>query len=361
MLTFHIHDTISGDHLHEIRPVPDAVTWRATILGTGEARGAVMLRDADTGFSRSEARDLFTPHARMLCVREGAHVGFAGVIQGIPAYSFKTGALSFQAVEFPRVWDDRYTFGVDAYEFGDLSFTGKSAAGAVRAWLDRGMQHGNSEWAYPVDLPADGAGGFSEDVRYEQDMRISDGLQRIASQGYEIHHRPYIHASGALRFQIVVASRVVYDETDLPLSVEESAIIDPSVALSGRNQVTGVLGRGNGSGPEDPITRHAPDPIESPIIPIRDVIRVDSTILDGTALQRFANAEYARDRFPVEQWSMGVRLSDEVPLSAVQPGQILNVDVRGDSWVADGNHPMRVIALSGNASESVSVEVQPYA
>lgn len=341
---------------------PSACSWTRRLTGTGTGSVELKLRDEFHAIPRAMVRDLLTPNKHTLVVRWGSgedpHVAFAGVITGT-SYSRDTGTVAANLAEVRMLFAKRMTGGVNQYGAPwNLTYAGRSAAGAVRALLTRAFAP-SSEWSLPIDLPPDGAGSLSRQVDFFETITISDLIAEVESQaGVVVDFRPY-YSGGVLRWESrVLSAAATVGAADLPVTVPESRVVGLTVAYDGAKQVTGVLAVGNGTG-EDMVTAFAPTTGSgATVIPVRDERREAKDLKTAAQLQAFADSEYALWKDPVEQWSFTVRLDDELTPDMVQPARLLRMDVRQDEWIADDVYQQRVIALAGDMTLAVKPEVQ---
>ncbi|MEQ6899469.1 hypothetical protein, partial [Microbacterium sp. KR10-403] len=209
-------------------------------------------------------------------------------------------------------------------------------------------------WALPIDLPDDGTGAFTRTWPYYGFPTMEDCLAEVEDEGVEVFFDPYI-SSGSLRFQTRVGNPVKYGGFELPVTVPESAVTGLHVKEDGSSQLTGVIYAGNGTD-VDQLTAYAGHGPYT--IPIRDAYRAAKDIKSTAQLQRIADADLAAHYSPVVQWSFGVRLDDTVTAAMVKPGRVLHMHVNGDEWIPDGLVDQRVIGLSGDLTQNVTLEVQ---
>lgn len=361
MWSYMIHEFRTGAPV--MRVEPSACSWTRRLTGTGTGSFELKLRDSLTAIPRAMVRDILTENRMALAVRWGTgatpHVAFAGFITGA-TYDLDTGTISAALAEPKTIFNKRMTGGVNQYGVPwDLTITNRSLAGAVRAILARAMAP-SSEWALPLDLPADGAGTYSRKVAYWETVTIADLITEVEKQGVTVDFRPYVTSAGVLRFNVrVLGPTSTSGSTDLPVTVPESRVVGLSVSRDAARQVTGVLVVGKGTG-KNMKTAYAPTGgSRATLLPVRDEKRDTAKDIDDVAqLQEIAKAEYAKWKDPVEQWSFSVRLDDELTPDLVQPARLLRMDVRGDEYLLEDVYQQRVIALAGDMTLAVKPEVQ---
>lgn len=356
MWSYAIHETRTGTPVTTVFPA--SCTWARKLVGTGTGSATFKLLDADTALPRDEVRGAFQATGKTLVVKWRQHVAYAGVITDT-SYDRDSGTLTVNYNEFRSLLGKRMTGGVNGYGPGwDLDYADKSAAGAVRAILERAMLP-SAEWDFPIDIPDDVAGSMSRHVDFFETLTIADLISEVEDlASCTVDFRPYL-SSGALRWETrVMNDSRTYGVTDLPISPAESRVTGLTARLDGKKQVTGILAVGNGTG-EDMVTAYAPTSGSGASqIPVRDEKRDAKDLKTASQIQAFATAEYEKWHVPREQLSFKVRLSDDMSPDMVQPGRLLRMDVRGDPWLPNGVREQRVVSLSGDMGMGVTPEVQ---
>ncbi|GGD33051.1 hypothetical protein GCM10010915_11790 [Microbacterium faecale] len=344
-------ETKTGDHVLDI-PVT-SMSWPSRLNGNGRGRFTIPLREISTDPAFTSA--LFQKRARMIVVHDGETVGHAGVIM-TDDWSERTGLLSLSTYEIRNYWLWRMTAGVNNIQYeGDLKASGLSALGAVRRVVQRSMQWDG--WEMPIDPPMDGSGSIDLDVDWFEFRYLEDIIQDIERHGYEVWLEPRLTSNG-VRFTTRVGRAITNGDFDLPVSTMKSAVADLAVKGDATRQVTGVLGLGNGSGTDSLIAWSGLPFAEG--IPVADVVRNEPDVKRADALQAITNDEFTENRTPVEQWSFPVVLDDVLTLDKIRIGRVLHMDVRDSIRIPDGQYTRRVIAISGDRSNRVTVEVHPY-
>lgn len=333
---------------------PASFSWSTSLLGDGSATLTFKTDDAFLPLPR-HPYDLFRPNLLAVDLRWGDFVAFFGKIEDW-SYDRDAGLITVRAVELANEFKWRMTYGVANYQDGTLVVQNRTHSGAVARILERFM-FWDSGWRYPIDLPADAPGTFSDPGwEYWRKNRISDLIEQVREQGYEIYLRPYVAAGGITRLQTRVAPRVTLATSTFNLQAQRSPLGSVSYTVDGSRQLTGVQALGNGSG-QDQETRYAYAFPGEPI-PFRDA-KIDLADLTGQALQGAANAALTNDRNAIVQWSVGeFNVSDEWTPDHAAVGRVWQIDSYGDPVIPDGRHNLRVIRASGSLGTVIKTEVQ---
>lgn len=339
-----------------LRVPVSAGSWARRLTGSGQGSHTIPLYQS--GIPRSLVREITRGNKYTIAQLWGDHVAYAGVITN-RKYDAASRKLTLQSTELrAAIMNQRMLFGVLDYDpaANVLVVSGRSYSAAVRAVLMKALGV-SSEWALPIDIPADGAGGFSATWRKEETLMWEDHLAQIEADGCEIDFRPYL-SGGNLRWEARVQYTVTAGvPTDLAAKAPGSVVLDLTVEDDYAKQLTGVLGFGKGQGQDKPF-KFAPTGGSGAVeIPVRDMKVTFPDIDDPTRLQAAVNAAYAARKDPVQQWSFGLHVWPSGPALA-DPGRLLNLWVYGDEFIPDGLHQKRVIALSGDLGFTVTPEVQ---
>jgi hypothetical protein len=353
VLELWVHDAITGDEIAPVFPLEQGAKWSTNLGSTGESSWSFQTDDPDTGMDGARIASLFQPNARLLALRWGSTVLGAWKVEDWDVA--ETSLLVVTGVELVRTetkW--RMTYGLSEYQLGTLTVTNRSYSGAVRAILSRFMER-SPAWNYPIDLPPDGAGSFSQTWEFWKKFTIEDLLVQIEQEGIEVFFRPYLTARRQLRFQTIVGPRVTAEASAFNLAADDSPLSGIHYKVSGADQITGGQGIGQGTG-QDQATTFAGEPPYS--IPIRDVKRTFQD-LTGDRLQAATNAWYAEAKNPIVQWTVETfTMSDEYPPHHAATGRAWTLNSTGHRVFPDGPHALRVVAASGTFGMEIKTEVQ---
>ena len=347
------HDSITGNERKQVFPAEAGASWSMNLAGTGTCSFTFVVNDAETGMTGAEIDATFAPNSTMFSLRWDTVVVGAWKIEDWD-YDDDKGTVVVTGVELRNEAAWRMTYGVNNYAAGTLAVVGRNRQGAVRAILARFMQW-SPDWVYPIDLPADGAGSFTQTWEFWKKLTIADLLTQVEDDGVEIMFRPYLTAGRQLRFETIVAVKVSVGTSYFHLQADDSPLSGIHYKKSGAEQLTGLQGIGNGTGQDQEVAWAGAGPYS---IPIRDAKR-EFPDLTGARLQAATDAEYAALKNPIVQWTVSTfTVSDEYPPSHVVVGRGWQAETKGHRVFPDGTHTLRVIAASGSFSPEVSVEVQ---
>lgn len=349
------HDAITGDERRQVFPAEQGAQWSMNLAGTGTCSFVFVVNDAETGMSGVEIGSVFAPNSTLLALRVGLAVVGAWKIEDWD-YDDDKGTVTVAGVELVRnesKW--RMTYGLSQYDQGTLVVTNRSYQGAVRAIVSR-LINRSPEWNYPIDLPADGSGSFSQTWEYWKKYTMEDLFVQIEQQGVEIYFRPYLTGGRQLRFQTIVATRVMVGTSYFHLQSADRPLSGIRYKVDGSGQLTGAQGLGEGTG-QDQEVRYTPNEPPYPI-PIRDAKQTFPD-LTGARLQAATDAWLEVDELPIVQWTVGsFVVSDDYPVEHALVARGWTLESKGHTVFPDGTHQLRVIASSGSWSNQITTEVQ---
>lgn len=346
------HDSVTGNDRGRVFPAETGAQWSTDLGGTGTCSFVFVVNDADTGMTLADISSKFAPNSTMFSLREGAAVIGAWKLEDWE-YDDDAGTVTVTGAELRGEAAWRMTYGVNNFTAGTLAVTDRSAPAAVRAILARFMQW-SPEWAYPIDLPADGAGGFSAVWEYWKKFTIEDLLKQVESEGFEVFLRPYLSGS-QLRFEALVSQAVSSGLSHFHLQAEDSPLAGIRYKISGAAQITGGQGVGGGTGQDQAVAWAGAGPY---LIPIRDA-KHEFPDIEGVRLQGATDAWFASARNVQAQWTVGkFTVSDDYPAAHAVTGRGWKLESKGHPVFPDGIHNLRVIAASGSFGSVITTEVQ---
>ncbi|WP_345543441.1 hypothetical protein [Microbacterium jejuense] len=329
-------------------------SWESRLNGRGS--GGHTLNLHNSGIPRAMVQELVTGNKYTIAQLWGDHVAFAGVIQRA-RYRHKFRTLQIDSQELRGAYmNARMLYGVGNYETTTnvLKVDDKSRSGATRAVIETALP--NSDWTLPIDLPADGSGGFSAEWFHRERLTWEDHLAQIEADGCEIAFIPYLTDDGFLRWDTKVMSKIALgDGPDLNITAPSSTVLDLEVVQDWSRALTGVLGFGQAN--SDAVRAAAMyDPGETPFS-VRDLFVNYPDITSQTRLQAAVDKTFAERLSSTEQWVYGLQIWPDGPAKA-GVGRRQNLWSYGDPFIADGKHEKRVLAAKGDMGFTVTVEVQ---
>lgn len=348
MWEYWIHDLRTG--APQLQVYPSDVSWTRRLNARGDGQFTFRVTDRTSIPRFGAGHELVRPNDRVIVVRWGTHVAYAGYVR---EWEYAQGAqVRVSTGEIRGILARRYTGRPDAYgSLWNLSYTNRSASGAVNTILSRSVSLAEG-YSLPLVLPPHTAGELSRQIRFYETLSIDDALREVEDSGAQVDFEPTLTTDGHLRWQVTVGD-IDRGVVDLVVGAPQSPVTGLTVRVNGDKQASGVLALGKGQG-EDMMTAYATD--GSANVPAL-VQKVDAKDFDRVEeVARVAQQAITDAVWPVEQWSFGLNLEHLDP-ALVRPGMRVRVDVRGDVWIPDGQREFQVTALSGDLTMQVSPEV----
>jgi len=346
------HDTITGEPL--LRAEASEGAWRRA-LGRGGGQHTFPVQDRALG--SSVWRQVTEPNACTLAVLWDGFPVYAGLVTRA-VYEFG-GALKVHHSEgFRALMGQRMTFGVGGYVSGDLQVTDRSSSGTVRAILLRALASDRgypANWQLPLDLPEDGAGGFSALWRRWDFLTIEDLLTQVEGLGNQIDFHPYYDENGWLRFETRLGPPLPGGQFEWNVTAPQSAVSSLTVTTDGTKQLSGCFYIGKGS--EADMLWGEAGFIPGPGGPIRDMARSTKDVDDTTRLTNMAMADLVEHRYPITQYDLTVD-AGSVDVPSLVPGAKVRLESYGDPYLEDGARDLTVVGVSGDMSWTLKPEVQ---
>lgn len=341
---------------------PSSGSWRRVINGAGSGTHSFQLRARPKTISldswRTMWQDWTRPWARTLVVCWDDTPVYAGVIIG-SVWDRKKGVLTVSHEEIRTIFSRRHAYGVDQYETGTLTVTGRSFVGAVRAIVLACAGPKSARWQLPIVYPADSAGSYSNtwhNYSFVLGEKMLADIQNLEN-GPDIDFHPQWSSSGALEWVLRVGNpRLTGGTFEWAADAAKTGLTGVTVTRDAKNQLTGVLTIGEGSEADIKWGR-APESGGS-VIPYLDTSRPYTDIGDVAKLNSFAQAELATFREPTVQYAASVLASEYPGVLSLVPGSTLRVGFSADEFVDSGVKVMRLLGLSGDLSSSLTLEVQ---
>ena len=360
----YINQTRSGSI--ELPVELSASSASSLVTGQGSGSHTIKLR----GLPRSLLMELSTGNRYSLSIGwadDPAYCAYSGTIQHRRVLD-DSGELVIRTRELQAAFfGKRSFFGVNQYDpvSGQIVVTNRSYSGAVRQILAAAMAP-SAEWVFPIDLPADGAGGFSKTWKHEEAIPLADMLQVIRDQGNEIDLRPYFSGS-QVRHRVRVMPKVTHGAvTDLAVRAPGSVVTGLAREEDWTSQVTGVGAFGNGAGQVRPYA-FAPSTGSGAVnTPVMDAFETypDIEVPEGDVqaqaqLQAAADAYYNDHKGAVESTSFDVNVWGRGP-QFLEPGRVLDLWSYGGYAMDDGKTRVRVKGVQFDLSTTVTPEVETY-
>lgn len=348
MWRFQTHNIVTGRLVDVVYPASGS--WTRRLSGRGAGSHGFKLADSD--LSRPQLHDVFADHNVLVVLWDFAPI-HGGVIEK-PSYALDTDTLTVNHTGIRAMLGARRTFPNGGYATGDLTISGRSAAGAVRAILQRAMDGPGRGLSLDLSHIPDGAGGLDFHWPAHQLPSIDDCLSEVEDRGFEIDFVPQLSGDHDFSWAVTVGKPLVGPMIEHTATAEDSPLSGVIVDRDLVNKATSEFVSGNGTG-EDMSWSYAPRDGSFTTPALERYVQSKRDRGDGLA--QVADAALAENADGTTQWSFGVNLERESPVSYV-PTNTVRVHTRGNKWLDDGFADLRVVSLAGDMSMTLRPEVQ---
>lgn len=381
--TYWVCDTITGEKLHEIRPV--AATWNRR-MNASFGRGEVtLLTDASEfkAFTAATWGDILKPDDRVIAHCWNDTPIYSGTVGRITQGS-KSNVLKIQTHEIGRLLSRRLYFGASSYsKTASLSFSNLTRQGMLIEVLKHvagggygAAIEGSYPWRLPIHFEAAGAGSWSRTtMQHEfespwslltQITQEDGGPDFVLEPGFGTGTDGVVGHQWRCHVGNPTLERSVHR---WDVSAERSPIDDPQVVIDPDERATGVFVLGKGSG-SDMIVGRATPAVGGPRHVATDVALSEKDVTDANRASGLASQKLSRRLEPSPQWELA-GVDAAVALAGmngdsrdgIRPGSrvVLNRDLSPvlEAMGVPVTTEQRVVGMSGDKSDKVRLEVQP--
>jgi len=363
MWTYHICDTGSGEIIGEVKP--SSGSWDRVMNGIGSGQHSFVLSDLGIPGNRASyqaiRRTLTAPNARTLVQSWDGQVTYAGFITD-RSTDRESGVLTVQHSEIREIFKKRFTFGENGYqgEGGGKLIVENNTIESLVGWLVwQGMQGIGDNWSLPLIPPPRNITGGHTRTWWDYNFPVVESeiteLQN-AYGGPDIEFKPQWSASNTLEWQSRVGALDDGKTLDWNLSAERPRATQVKTKEDASKTANMVYTIGDGQ-ERDMLVRKARASTAQPAL---ERIENYAQLKELGWLQGHADADLATFRNPTEQVSWTIRAGDNPGIRDLVLGQRVRLYTKNDNWFEDGWHDYRLIAFSGDLTEDIRLETQPW-
>jgi hypothetical protein len=378
-------DLRTGDLIGGPMPVTGG-SFANTLNDAGSASG-LTLNLADSSLKGVNVRLLTSPARRFVFIEYGPKDGlmrpvFAGPIWS-QSYSRATRKVTLSAAGLSSIFDHRKivaALGADPkVAKTNVSFQHYSLAGLAVALVKQAQTYIGGE--LPISLPAVTPGGIHNRQWFGWELHwageLLDSITNV-KDGPDIEFRPRRQPQDPSKVEWVMrvgdegspelhqdGPRHTWDDT-----VVDSGVLNLTSDSDGSQMGTRVWVPGDGIESDRIVgSMEDLDLVQAgyPMLDAEDTSRTSVTNENGTSepitkqatLDQYA-AELIRSRSrPQETWTITVAADRYPQLGTYFPGDYATIALRGDPFLPDGAHEVRIVELSGGMDHQVSVTMSP--
>lgn len=286
-------------------------------------------------------------------------------------YDKATQKLTVRHADIRKIFTRRYPFGVASYWAdepnhipGSLVLTDRSLRGIAQNVVKAGLEGPSDIYSLPiVQAFLTETGSHSRtywNYHFQTVADILEDLQNIDG-GPDIDFEPELGGSGVqLRMRTGTPSQpsISGSTFDFAMSAPLQRLEDLSLEEDGEMQLTGQFGIGQGS--ERDMRVGGAGIAGAATIPALDFAEEYKTESSEPILALYGLAAVKTNEYPTRQYEMSFRASTDPGLAALRLGSLLDLHWSTDPFVPDGKATVRVISMSGDESENVTLDVQTW-
>lgn len=369
MWTFWICDTRTGARQLQVYPTQDGTFSRLLNAG-GYGKNSFLLTDQDGRATPMRDKELTTLWIRTLVRCWNDVPIYAGLIEA-REFDWDTHLLTIEHTDVRTLFTARYPFGVSSYWAdepnhipGQLDIVGKSLRSAAGIIVQAGLTGPFATYSMPIVLPSlVEAGLFTETFFNYHFSTVADLLDDIQNMngGPDIDFEPRWSASGSLEWLMRVGSTAAPSISrslfEFNMSAEERRLTGVKVREDGSSQITGQFSIGEGS-EQDMLV--GGDGVGAAAAIALDVAESFKTQTSQDVLASFSTAAIVALASPTVQWTIGKLASVEPSLDVFPLGSLPRLMFSDDAWEADNFVDLRLVSISGDMSEKLSLDVQSW-
>lgn len=348
----------------------DTMTWSRPLNDAGTASGTLNLEDPAV---RESNPRVTCAAARTFWMIEWDSVPVWGGIVWTHRYSrTPKRRLQLTAAGLWSLFDHRKALAALAYAHApaataDLGWSGISLGTQAKRLVQAALQHTGG--GPPIVLPEDVAGTSIRNYPAYNLSWTGDLLTNLT----EVEDGPDIEfmierdpaRESCVRWRMRVGNPLLEQAGDywrFDDTVPEGPITDLGVSLDGTKMGSRAWVPGEGQERDMLLgLQEDDDPVSGgyPLLEVEDTTHKSTS--DPHTLDLHAWDLISRRSRPTERWSMSVSANaPDAQLGRYQPGDAAVVQTEGDPYIEDGEHPVRIIAMSGGSSGSdVKLELAP--
>lgn len=348
-LLVHVCDGITGARVDTVPA--SAFSYSRLLSARGDGSAAIPL---DGSFGKAALKALLEPWRYTLVHERDGLVKYNGYITGRPY----TRGSSSVGVALGDVWAllgrrlavDRTTAPAEKWS---ETVTGNRATHAARGlvWM-RDTYTGTPDASFPMTIP--GVAGGTSVTRTYFGYHLPTGVEFLSTlmdEGLDIYFKPEWSTPGIAGWY---AHRG--DQWSSGLTHEFSVTADKSEVTGFSEQVDAARVTNNsirvGEGSEvDMLTRSMLDP--SSVLPLLERVSMSKTVSDPAQLTALASQDLVTFGSPTVQWDFKVTAGTPIDV-----GDSVRLHFDGDPWIDDGFYSRRVVKVSGDLSDQITVSVQ---
>lgn len=356
MWRVNIVETLTGDSIVQLPVVSGR--WRKQINGFGQGQHVFHLRDALTARPRVYWRDAFAEVRRTLVVSWDGAAVYAGIIVGTD-WDADAGLLTVRHVEARWLLAGRLAHSIPGWgPTGKTTYSGKSLRGIARALFAQAFATAVTQRNLPIDLGADETGTQSREWEWYNFASLDEMLQQVQESegGPDVALEPEWRSDGLWWRLLLGNPRISGPTHEFVRGVAGSPVKSWRHNTDASKMLTGVWALGEGS-EADRLVASA-QVATQPDMPIVERSFAHGTLEEQSVVDAYAASLMESYALPTEQWSFRLDVTQGVDVAALTLGSTARAWSPEDEWDVQGWVEGYVLAVSGDMSYELDVEVQ---
>jgi hypothetical protein len=372
MWSIRIYNTRDGSEEEVVFPVSGS--WGRVL--NGKRSGSHLFQMGDEQDDDLDWAALMTPWARQLVVQrdDGAAFGivptvvYAGTIKRtVVAIDDDTMAVDHE--EIRCIFDKRFTYGLNGYSGNlptdnDLPLPNLQWQSIVSALLWSGTIGPTGNYGMPFVVPPQGLVGTNSEHYYDDKLTsINKALDAIIAVGPDIDFEARLTTARTLEWLVRVgpeSTKYLTGEVfDFYMMTQDPGLHAVTRTVDGALQATTSYMVGEGAG-RTMLVKYKRATTTGPAL---DRVEVDKQLDKEADVQAHADAGLDLNVDPSIQWEAKMMAGEWPGVGALRLGSILRLhfkDKRGIPNTSTGYHVVRLIGISGDLGEEVTLDVQPF-
>lgn len=341
-------DAVTGALVDEV-PV-SAFSWARLLSAGGSGAATIPL---DGSHSKAALRDLLMHRSRMLRLDRDGRTEFMGMVSGRP---YTRGASQI-GVALEDIWSvfarrGAWDHSAPNVEKWKTTVTGNLATQAGAAVLRGRTGPAAPPMGLPLTVPGFTGGPSVSRTYYGYHLeKVGDVLSDLLDEGLDVYFQPRIIGNGdgdwLMRAGVGWSSGVEH-EFYVTADDKVTAFSESSDSARVTNNARYV-----GEGSEQDMLVRSSRNASSPY-PLLDRITERKNVSDVSQLSALATQDLVAFAEPTVQWDLKVTAD-----TAVDVGDTVRLHFDGDPWILDGWHERRVVKVSGDLSDQITLGLQP--
>jgi hypothetical protein len=359
---------------------PESGTWSRVLCAGGKGQHVFALPDDDVMWDK----DLSTPWSRTLVVSWDGVAIYAGIIVD-RTFDDVAGTLTIQHEDFRSLLQRRYPFGVKGYTqdgttatgAGWLTLTGLSQRAIIIRLLQEALTGPFAIYSMPVIVNgvaiavsplATEAGGFTRTYENHEFLTADRAIANVQDEdgGPDVDFEP-LWVGAVFRWNLRIGSPTAPRLSEpgpggvpfeFNMAAEEQPLTGMKVRESGLNQVTGIYAVGKGMGRDMKVAGNGFG--DSATIPALDVVESYKEEIDYNRLFSYANSALPIRGKTTQQFEFGMLATEDPGLGMLRMGALFLLIFNAHRWIGDGHVPLRLVSMSGDMTETLTIDVQSW-